>query len=254
MVLNRLGNKRKIANKIIQYFPEHSIYIEPFFGAGGMFFNKPKAKYNVVNDLDSEVFNLFQVVSHQKKELEDIFLQMPISEDLWNFWKATKETEPVRKALRFLFFSNYGYLGKSETLRSQVSVNTSQILYENLTKTQDLLFGCKFFNKDFRVFLKTLGFIRNNEKSRTFIYCDPPYIDTDNNYEQGFTYEDTADLFQVLTEIGCKFAVSEFDDPKIIELAKSYNLRIEYISRRKNIKNYRNEILIMNYDKMNTLF
>lgn len=46
MILRRLGNKSKLAAKIIPYFPAHKIYIEPFFGAGGMFFNKPKAKYN----------------------------------------------------------------------------------------------------------------------------------------------------------------------------------------------------------------
>lgn len=62
MILRRLGNKKKIAQEIQKHFPPHKIYIEPFFGAGGMFFNKPKAKYNIVNDLDSDVFNLFQVV------------------------------------------------------------------------------------------------------------------------------------------------------------------------------------------------
>lgn len=41
MILRRLGNKKSIAHKIIPYFPEHKIYIEPFFGSGGMFFNKP---------------------------------------------------------------------------------------------------------------------------------------------------------------------------------------------------------------------
>ena len=65
MILRRLGNKKKIAKEIQKYFPPHKIYIEPFFGAGGMFFNKPKAKYNIVNDLDSDVFNLFQVVMNQ---------------------------------------------------------------------------------------------------------------------------------------------------------------------------------------------
>ena len=40
-----------------------------------MFFQKPKAKYNIVNDLDSDVFNLFQVVDEfQKEELGKGFL------------------------------------------------------------------------------------------------------------------------------------------------------------------------------------
>ena len=70
MILRRLGNKSAIAKEIQKYFPPHKIYIEPFFGAGGMFFNKPKARYNIVNDLDSDVFNLFMVVMNQKDELE----------------------------------------------------------------------------------------------------------------------------------------------------------------------------------------
>jgi DNA adenine methylase len=40
MILNRLGNKRRLASKIITYIPNHTLYIELFFGAGGLFFNK----------------------------------------------------------------------------------------------------------------------------------------------------------------------------------------------------------------------
>ena len=71
-----------------------------------MFFNKPKAKFNIVNDLDSDVFNLFQVVSNQKEELEAQYKLMPIHSDLLEYWKKNNETEPIKKALRFLFLSN----------------------------------------------------------------------------------------------------------------------------------------------------
>lgn len=85
MILRRLGSKQAIAKEIQQHFPTHKIYIEPFFGAGGMFFNKPKAKYNIVNDIDSDVFNLFQVVMNQKGELEKAFYIMPIHSDLLEY-------------------------------------------------------------------------------------------------------------------------------------------------------------------------
>jgi DNA adenine methylase len=116
MILRRLGNKKKIAKEIQKYFPEHKIYIEPFFGAGGMFFNKPKAKYNIVNDLDSDVFNLFQVVMNEKEELERAFYMMPIHSDLLNYWKQNKETEPIKKALRFLFLSNLTFMGAGSVI------------------------------------------------------------------------------------------------------------------------------------------
>lgn len=41
MILSRIGNKTQIADEIQKYFPEHRNYVEMFFGAGGMFFNKP---------------------------------------------------------------------------------------------------------------------------------------------------------------------------------------------------------------------
>mgnify|MGYP003668643780 FL=1 len=106
MILRRLGNKKKLAEHIQTYFPDHSIYVEPFFGAGGMFFNKPKVKYNIVNDLDSDVFNLFQIVSNNYTELETKFKTMPIHSDLFEYWKENEETDDVMKALRFLFLSN----------------------------------------------------------------------------------------------------------------------------------------------------
>ena len=114
MILRRLGNKKRIAKDIIKHFPPHKIYIEPFFGAGGMFFNKPKAKYNIVNDLDSDVFNLFQVVMNRREELEKAFYLMPIHSDLLEYWKANREEEPIRKALRFLFLSNFALLLKGK--------------------------------------------------------------------------------------------------------------------------------------------
>ena len=57
MLIRRRGNKSKLAEKIIENFPPHEIYIEPFFGAGGLFFNKPLAKFNILNDLDKNVIN-----------------------------------------------------------------------------------------------------------------------------------------------------------------------------------------------------
>ncbi len=52
MILRRLGSKANIVKNIQTYFPEHSVYVEPFFGAGGMYFNKPKVGNNILNDLD----------------------------------------------------------------------------------------------------------------------------------------------------------------------------------------------------------
>jgi len=251
MILRRLGNKKKIAKEIQKYFPPHKIYIEPFFGAGGMFFNKPKAKYNIVNDLDSDVFNLFNVVMNQKEELEKAFYMMPIHSDLLKHWKENEETEPIKKALRFLFLSNWTILGTGNGLYFGGSrVQGKKNFIPLIESTFEKLFDVQFNNQDCNKFL-----VNNNldnrgnkkESDNTLIYCDPPYLGTNDNYSNSFTEEQSKELFDTLEETGCKFAMSEFDHPFILEQAKQRNLNIIIIGERQNLKNRRTEILVTNY-------
>jgi DNA adenine methylase len=250
MILRRLGNKKKIAKEIQKYFPPHKIYIEPFFGAGGMFFNKPKAKYNIVNDLDSDVFNLFQVVMNQKEELEKAFYMMPIHSDLLDYWKKNEEVEPIKKALRFLFLSNITIMGTGSGMRYGTE-NPKNVLYDNLEKTFELIDDVQFSNKDFRKFFNIL---RERNFEQSFIYLDPPYLGTNDNYSHSFKEEDSKDLFDELERTGCKFAMSEFDHPFILEQAEKRGLNVITIGERQNLKNRRVEILVTNYKNELSLF
>jgi len=253
MILRRLGNKQVIAEKIQKQFPSHNIYIEPFFGAGGMFFNKPKAKYNIVNDLDSDVFNLFQVVSTRLDELKKAFELMPIHSDLLEYWKTNTEEEPIRKAMRFLFMSNFTYLGKGTTI-GLVCGDSKGFLMSKIDETAKFLFDVQFANFDFRKFINSLSFRDKIEQSKSFIYCDPPYLGTDDNYSHSFTENDSSELFDLLCNSGCRFAMSEFDHPFILKQAEQRNLNLIIIGERKNLKNRRVEILITNYANAPTLF
>jgi len=46
-------SKKRIASWIIENMPEHHSYLDPYFGGGGMFFQKPLSKIEMVNDLRS---------------------------------------------------------------------------------------------------------------------------------------------------------------------------------------------------------
>jgi len=254
MILRRLGNKKKIAQEIQKYFPPHKIYIEPFFGAGGMFFNKPKAKYNIVNDLDSDVFNLFQVVMNQKEELEKAFYLMPIHSDLLNYWKKNEETEPIKKALRFLFLSNFTFMGKMDTIKFGIESHGKKLFDEKINKCFELLDGIQFTNFDFR---KQLKCFQIKDSADYFIYCDSPYLNTVDTYSNSDTWieNDSLDLFNALEETKCKFAMSEFDHPFILSQAEKRGLNVIVIGERQNLKNRRTEILVTNYkNNQQTLF
>jgi len=244
MILRRLGNKSKLAGRIQEEFPPHKIYVEPFFGAGGMFFNKPLATKNFLNDLDSDVYNLWNIFMYKKDELIYFLDNTPYHEDVWNNWKANEELTDIRKAARFLYLSNFGYLGAPKSLH-MTDRNSKQVLIENMNILKYKGHLC-FSNKDFRKFIKSIS-LEEEKSSSVFVYCDPPYLGTNDNYSYSFKEADSLDLFNLLVSTGYNFAISEFNNPVIIRLAEERNLNIINLGERSNIKNRRTEILITNY-------
>jgi len=253
MLLRRIGNKSRIAATIQQFFPPHKQYIELFFGAGGMFFNKKKAVFNIVNDNDSEVFNLFKVVTTDPDALVEALLITPIHSDLWNYYKTNEETTPVKKAVRFLMLSNYGYLGKQETLKFD-NKNAPTLMLNEIKEVQKYMHGVNFMNYDFRDVFNRIHFRDTYERDYSFVYADPPYLKTDDNYETSFKEKDSFDLFEVLENSGLRWAMSEFNNSFVMSEAKRRGLYVNEIGVRQNLKNRRTEVLITNYQNKLTLF
>jgi DNA adenine methylase len=243
-LLRRLGNKQAVAKKILPYFPPHDIYIEPFFGAGGMFFNKPRAKHNFLNDNDDEVFNLYMVVLEERERLKFELSRMPVHQSLWKHWKTNIPNDRVLKAVRFLFYSNFGVMGGDNAMRLEDRMPKNGVLQE--LQGIDMV-NCTFWGDDFEPFLRA---IRSDIMDSCFTYCDPPYLNTSHNYQEGDAWNksELARLFDVLEWRGCKFAVSEFDNPTVIEMARYRGLQVHIIGERQNMKNRRVEILITNYE------
>lgn len=250
MVLRRLGNKTKSAAKIQAYFPEFDTYFEPFFGAGGMFFNlQASPKYVYLNDLDRDVVNLFDVIINDREALHEYLRKIPYHKELFLRFRKDTEEDAIKRAAHFLVRSNWSYMGTGDTINFGRN-NSKRITLENIQKTYDFLLSknnVQFNNCDFRVFIKQFPLKDDRVKNKVFIYADPPYLDTTNNYSHSFKPQDSTDLFDTLQASGCKFAVSEFDHPHILKEAKERGLNIIEIGERLNLKNRRTEMLYTNY-------
>lgn len=255
MVLTRLGNKKGNADKLYQYFPPHKLRITPFFGAGGAFFNTPRAKYNVINDLDDDVTNLYLVISTQTEELIDAVTTMPISSSLLRHWQDNIPADPVLKAARFLLISNFSYLGKGNTIKYGVG-NEKENLIPRIKETYLSLGDTRIMNVDFREVIPKISFYPTVVKrEESFIYMDPVYLDTCHFYRvPKWTEQDTYDCFEIMRTEGIPAAMSEFDHPFILDQAKRCRFHIIPIKRRRNINNDRNEILVTNYRPQALLF
>jgi len=66
-----IGDKFRLAKTLVKLIPEHTTYVEPFFGAGHVFFRKPPSKAEAVNDVNGEIANLFEVVQSDWRAFQD---------------------------------------------------------------------------------------------------------------------------------------------------------------------------------------
>lgn len=254
-MLVRLGNKTELSDKIYSYFPAHRMRIELFFGAGGMFFNSPKARFNVLNDLDDDVTNLYLVVNNQKDELYRAVELMPISTSLMKHWQNNEEADPVRKAIRFLFRSNFTLMGKGQTLKIEGSHSKRNLLHR-IDEVYEQLGGAIITNYDFREVVGKISFSKKKiSRDQAFIYLDPVYLGTTHWYKvPKWTKDDTYDCFEIMSNEGIPAAMSEFRHPFVLAEAKRRGFPIIPIVSRRNIGNRKEEILITNYKPQNLLF
>lgn len=243
MVLYRMGNKQHIAHRILPFIPAHQLWLEPFFGAGGLFFSKPRTRA-IVNDRDSEVFNLFCVIQDQPKALEEAWYATPIHEDLWKHWKRNCPTDPVQRAVRFLLQSNFSFLGKHGTLVWNRK-NAKRLLQERIKATHELLYDVEFMSVDFRAMLGRIPLSKGDRRG-AFVYCDPPYLNTSNCYGMASSWreQDTRDLVELLMASGMRWAMSEFDHPAVLRMAEEHQLHVVTIGDRHNLRNRRTEVLV----------
>lgn len=104
------GSKWAIAQWVVDHFPdgyERMIYLEPFAGSLAVFFNKAPSSVEVINDIDSDVVNLFRVLRERPEDMERMILLTPFSREEYDLaFEATED--PLEKARRFLVRANMG--------------------------------------------------------------------------------------------------------------------------------------------------
>jgi len=136
-------------------------------------------------------------------------------------------------------------------------LNEKQVFSKQFEKTYKFLINSRINNKDYKDFLKSIAWRATDsgtknreirEKARAFIYADPPYLKTGNNYKNGFSEADTREMFEFLIDYGVRFAVSEFKNPIVLDMAKEYGLHVIDIAERRTLCSRNTEILITNYE------
>lgn len=251
-----IGGKKALRELIVNLFPiYYERYIEVFGGGGWVMFHKnPSNDFEVYNDFNGLLVNLYRCVREKPKELIDALKYVLNSRQDFDYIKNTLKIDStasdIQKAAWFYQLIRYSYASGLTSFGSQPhDMHTNFALIEHAHRR---LAKVVVENKDFE------KLINQYDRPVSFFYCDPPYFETEGYYknvgEEGFTEKDHIRLRDALFKIEGKFLLSYNDCEFIRNLYNAPNVQIEAFTRINNIKQrYDNgaqfpEILIANYD------
>lgn len=254
-VLRWPGSKWKSANKIISIMPEHKIYIEPYFGSGAIFFNKELCNNSILNDLDSNVVNLFKVIRNNPEELALLVEFTPYSREEYLNSDISEDDNDIDKARKFLVRSNMARgatqsykpgwrnagLKESLTKKSRVTREWNKIP-KSILEASEKLKNAEIENVDAAKLIK-----KYNHEDCLF-YIDPPYLLNTRGgkyYKQELTEIEHIKLLQVLQDHKAKIILSGYDSQLYNEYLKDWR-RISFTSINEN-KDKKVECLWINY-------
>lgn len=269
-----VGGKRQLVPVLVEkhlpqeYNSNYNSYYEPFLGGGALLFTL-QLKKAVINDINSELINCYQVIKDSVDELID---DLKRHENNKNYFYAIREWDrnqdyknktSVQRASRIIFLNKTCYNGLFRVnSQGQFNVPFGKYKKPNILESDVLKAVNKYLNQN-QIEILNLDFQEavKDAKRGDFIYFDPPYdpvsdtADFTSYHITRFRREDQLRLkktFDYLTSRGCKVLLSNAYTDFIVNLYKDYNQTKISASRAINSNaNKRGkvaEILVKNYD------
>lgn len=249
-ILKYPGGKWRIADWIISHLPPHKIYLEPYFGSGGVFFNKEPSYLETINDINGDVVNLFKVCRDKPNELAQALAFTPWAREEYVscFEIIGDDVERARRTLvrhhqSFgMTNSNLNSWRNSQTYNSPRCAMQWSELPETIFKICGRLKNAQIENVD------ALTLIERYNDSDTLIYLDPPYLQDlrkRNMYKYEITTAQHEELLELIKRSKSKICLSAYD-------SELYNARLKdwYTAEKKTTVQmglHRTEKLYMNY-------
>jgi DNA adenine methylase len=248
------GGKQTLMKYLLPLIPNHRIYCEPFFGGGALFFAKPKSEVEVINDSNGEVINFFKVLKTKfpalQKEIQSTLHSRDLYKKAMTIYKNPKSYSDVQRAWALWTATNQGFAGMigswgfGKTNSKEKAVASKR---ENFTQAyEDRLKTVQVENND------ALKVIARCDDKEAFIYCDPPYIGSDQGHYSGYTEAQYKTLLNALAKTKAKFLLSSYPSKILQQYLSKYGWRVQkvekYVAVTKHTEKKKTEMLVFNYD------
>lgn len=177
-ILKYPGGKWRISDWIISHFPEHKVYLEPFFGSGAVFFKKEPSYIETLNDINGDIVNLFRVCRENPDELSHVISFTPFSRD--EFRECYEITgDPVERARRTLvrYHQSFGTSNSSKNSWRNVQTYGGPRCATMWNDLPEIIVSCCERLKNAQIEnTDAITLIERYNSPNTLIYLDPPYL------------------------------------------------------------------------------
>lgn len=174
------GGKWILAPWIIEHFPPHRTYVEPFGGGGSVLLRKPRSHAEVYNDLDGEIVNVFTMARERGDELCRLLELTPFARTEFeaSYEPVENRLEQARRTILrgFQGFCSAAACGEKSGFRASSSRSGTTPAHdwrnypEAFGLIVDRLRGVVIENRDAMVVMAS------HDSPQTLHYVDPPYV------------------------------------------------------------------------------
>lgn len=210
-----IGGKRRLIKHILPLFPEHTTYVEPFCGGAALFFAKEPSQIEVINDINSELVNLYRVVKNHLDELVRQFRWDLVSREQfgWHKNQPTEQLTDIQRAARFFYLQRTAFGGKVEGQTFGAGATRAPRL--NLLRLEEDLSAAHL--RLCRAMVEHLPWadcIQRYDRPGTLFYCDPPYWGT-TGYGVEFGLDNYSRMAELAKSIKGRMIISVNDIPEM---------------------------------------
>ncbi|MBN9411328.1 MAG: DNA adenine methylase [Burkholderiales bacterium] len=245
-----IGGKRRLADTILQRFPSHECYVEVFAGGAALYFLRPPAAVEVINDINGELVNLYRVVKHHLEEFVRQFKWALSSREVFRW---TQDTPPatltdIQRAARFFYLQHHCFGGKVQGQTWGTATTTPAI---NLLRLEETLSAAHLrLASTFIEQLPWYEVIGRYDRPHTLFYLDPPYWQTEG-YGVVFEFTQYERMAELMRGLRGKAILSINDHPDIRRVFDGFQMEtldIEYTVGGAD-RARRGELIIYSWDR-----
>lgn len=246
-----IGGKRRLADKILPLFPDHTCYVEPFAGAAALLFIKDESKKEVLNDINGDLVNLYRVLQHHLNEFVSQFKWALTSRQIYE-WEKMKHPETltdIQRAARFFYLQKLAFGGK--VTGQTFGTDTTSKPRLNLLRIEEDLSAAHL--RLARVTIEHLNWqkcIKKYDRPHTLFYLDPPYYGTEG-YDVDFPITEYEVMASLLSSIKGNAILSINNVPEMRDIFKGHRTSkasIRYtVGGATQSRGKSSELIIMNF-------